>query len=152
VNMEKSVFKLLATLETSRIAKAQMKRAEANRTLSAAIEEQNFAVKKYENEFRQFQSVQDLIVQAHRSGLDLIMHEAKMKRDHGQLKAISKVYSDALVMADTARQEIRYQAQQEIKSVEKKGDFEKLVKLDTLEKDAQIEEETQESLVMNKAK
>jgi hypothetical protein len=148
--MEKSVFKLLATVETSRIAKAQMKRAEANRTLDNALEDQNQAVKKYETEFQQFQSVQDLIVQAHRSGLDLIMHEAKMKRDHGQLKSISKAYSDALETADTARGEIRHQAQLEMKSIEKKSDLEKLTKLDALETDALIEEETQESLAMNK--
>jgi hypothetical protein len=148
--MEKSVFKLLATVETSRIAKAQMKRAEANRTLDNALEDQSQAVKKYETEFQQFQSVQDLIVQAHRSGLDLIMHEAKMKRDHGQLKSISKAYSDALETADTARGEIRHQAQLEMKSIEKKSDLEKLTKLDALETDALIEEETQESLAMNK--
>jgi hypothetical protein len=148
--MEKSVFKLLATVETSRIAKAQMKRAEANRTLDNALEDQSQAVRKYENEFKQFQSVQDLIVQAHRSGLDLIMHEAKMKRDHGHLKSISKSYSDALEMADSARDEIRHQAQLEMKSMEKKSDLEKLTKLDALETDAFIEEETQESLAMNK--
>jgi hypothetical protein len=148
--MEKSVFKLLATVETSRIAKAQMKRAEANRTLDNALEDQSQAVRKYENEFKQFQSVQDLIVQAHRSGLDLIMHEAKMKRDHGHLKAISKSYSDALEVADSARDEIRHQAQLEMKSMEKKSDLEKLTKLDALETDAFIEEETQESLAMNK--
>jgi hypothetical protein len=148
--MEKSVFKLLSTVETSRIAKAQMKRAEANRTLDSALEDQTQAVKKYESEFQQFQSVQDLIVQAHRSGLDLIMHEAKMKRDHGHLKSISKAYSDALETADNARQEIRHQAHLEMKSIEKKTDLEKLTKLDALETDALIEEETQESLAMNK--
>jgi hypothetical protein len=150
--MESSVFKLLATVETSRISKAQMKRAEANRTLDNAIDEQSQAVKKYEREFQQFQSVQDFIVQAHRSGLDLILHEAKMKRDHGYLKSISKVYSDAIETADNARQEIHQQAQLEMKSIEKKSDLEKLTKLDALETDALIEEETQESLAMNKRK
>jgi hypothetical protein len=51
--MDKSVFKLLTTVETSRIAKAQMKRAEAHRTLDAAMEEQHRAVEKYESEFQQ---------------------------------------------------------------------------------------------------
>jgi hypothetical protein len=78
------------------------------------------------------------------------MHEARMKRDHGQLKAISKSYSDAIETAEIAREEVRVQSHLEQKSVEKKTDLEKMTKLDAFETDALTEEETQESLSMNR--